>query len=335
MPNHHAGPVKHQSKLPVLVLGSKGEDVRRIQVNLNAALRKRFRHIQESGVFDQDTKDAVLFFQRHFRLKMKDGKVGDETRDALATRVAVITGTISRNFGYQPRAASFGVGKLHLDPDLFITDGNVIIPRPLFSSSGSTASSPAAAASEQAKSNWLFQVQGQQQVALPPLVFPHPGSGPMPGTISSGAISVGFVYRTAADGPHGEFGLTPQFLFNSRNTISDPKYSLQLQLSASYADPWASGPFHSALFLQAVGIVNLAPRSAAFQLAPGAQVSVDIIEDRWNLFVQGTLANQWDLHTGAYSLVPGFSLGSTIQWDIGPKPSKAPRGGRTEAGGNP
>jgi peptidoglycan hydrolase-like protein with peptidoglycan-binding domain len=319
MPNHTASPVKNQSKLPVLVLGSKGEDVRQLQVNLNAALRKHFRHIQESGVFDQNTRDAVLFFQRHFRLTMKDGKVGDETRRALATRVVVITGTISRNFGYQPRAASFGVGKLHLDPDLFITDGDVVIPRQLFSSSSSGASLETAADSAPAKSNWLFQAQPQQQVTLPPLVFPHPGSGPVPGTISSGVISVGFVYRTAADGPHGEFGLTPQFLFNSRNTTSDPKYSLQLQASASFADPWASGRFHSALFLQAVGVVNLAPYSAAFQLAPGAQVSVDIIEDRWNLFVQGALANQWNLNTGQYSLVPGFILGSTIQWEIGGK----------------
>ena len=321
MANPHPHPVKGASKLPVLVLGSKGEDVRRVQASLNAALGKHYRHIDENGVYDQATMDAVLFFQRHFRLSMKDGKVGDETRRALATRVVVISGTISRNFnsGYRPRAASFGVGKLHLDPDLFITCGDKVIPRPLFSSAVSGASAASAAAPAPAKSHWLIQVQPQQQVNLPPLVFPNPGSGPAPGTISSGVISAGFVYRTAADGPHAEFGLTPQFLFNSRNTPTDPKYSFQLQASVSYADPWASGRFHSALFLQAVGAVNLAPSSGAFQLAPGAQLSVDIIEDRWSLFVQGTLANQWTLPTGQYSLIPGFALGSTIQWEIGGK----------------
>ena len=61
MPNHTASPVKNQSKLPVLVLGSKGEDVRQLQVNLNAALRKHFRHIQESGSFRPEYKGRGSF----------------------------------------------------------------------------------------------------------------------------------------------------------------------------------------------------------------------------------------------------------------------------------
>lgn len=326
MSNPHTHPVKSKSKLPLLVLGSKGEDVRKVQANLNAALGSHYRHIEESGDYDQATVDAVYFFQRHFRLTMIDGKVGDEVRRALATRVVVISGTISRNYnsgnfnsGYRPRASSFGVGKLQLDPDLFVTDGDTVIPRPLFPSSASSSgiTTGTAAVAAPAKSHWLFQIQPQQQVNLPPLVFPNPGSGPAPRAISSGAISLGFVYRTAADGPHGEFGLAPQFFFNSRNAATDPKYSLQLQASASFADPWHSDPFHSALFLQAVGAMNLSPNSGAFQLTPGAQISVDIIEDRWSLFVQGTLANQWTLPTGQYSLIPGFALGTTIQWELG------------------
>lgn len=328
MGNHH--PVKSKSKSPILKLGSQGDDVRRVQVNLNAALAKHYHHIKESGVFDQSTKDAVIFFQRHFRLTMIDGEVGDETRTALATRVVVISGTISRNFLYrphQPRAASFGVGKLHLDPDLFITDGDRVIPRPLVlgsgsgsgSSSGTGTGTGTGTASAPAKSHWLIQAQPQQQVTLPPIVFSDPAHGPAPGSVSSGAISLGFVYRTKADGPHGEFGLAPQVLLNSRNTAMDPRYSVQLQASATFADPWAKGRFHSALFLQAVGLVNIAPYSAGFQLAPGAQLSVDIIEDRWNVYVQGTLANQWNFTTGQYSLLPGFVLGSTIQWELGGK----------------
>lgn len=321
MPNPH--PVTSATKLPILKVGSQGEDVRRLQASLNAALGKHYTHIAETGVYDESTKNAVIFFQRHFRLKMIDGKAGDEVRGALATRVVVITGTISRNFGYQPRAASFGVGKLHLDPDLFITNGDTVIPRPLKSASGAgtvpSLATAAAATAATAKSHWLFQAQPQQQVTLPPLVFSDPRHGPAPGSVSSGVISAGFVYRTAADGPHGEFGLTPQFLFNSRNTTTDPKYSLQLQASATFADPWATGRFHSALFLQAVGVINSAPYSAGVQIAPGAQLSVDIIEDRWNVFVQGTLTNQWNFTTGQYALQPGLVLGSTIQWEIGGK----------------
>lgn len=320
-----SGPAKGHSNLPILKVGSHGDDVLWVQKSLNEALKKQYHHVNESGVYDQATKDAVIFFQRHFRLKGIDGEVGDETRAALSTRVVVITGTISRNYvyQYQPRAPHFGVGKLQLDPNLFITNGDTVIPRPLVLGSGSGASggssSGTSSSSAPAKSHWLFQAQPQQQVTLPPLVFPNPGSGPAPGSISSGGISAGFVYRTAADGPHAEFGLGPQFLFNSRNTATDPKYSLQLQASVSFADPWAKGRFHSALFLQAVGVMNFAPFSGAVQVAPGAQLSVDIIEDRWSVFVQGTLTNQWTLPTGEYSLIPGFALGSTIQWDIGAK----------------
>lgn len=318
-----SGPAKGHSNLPILKLGSKGDDVLRVQKSLNEALKKQYQHIPETGVYDQATKDAVIFFQRHFRLKGIDGEVGDETRAALATRVVVITGTIGRNylFQHQPRAPHFGVGKLHLDPDLFITNGDTVIPRPfvLGSGSGAGSSSGSGTAPAPAKSHWLFQAQPQQQVTLPPIVFSDPAHGAAPGTVTSGVISLGFVYRTAADGPHGEFGITPQFLFNSQSATTDPKYTLQLQASATFADPWAKGRFHSALFLQAVGLVNLAPYSAGLQIAPGAQLSVDIIEDRWNVFVQGTLANQWNFTNGQYALLPGVVLGSTIQWELGGK----------------
>lgn len=318
-----SGPAKGHSNLPILKVGSHGDDVLWVQKSLNEALKKQYHHINESGVYDQATKDAVIFFQRHFRLKGIDGEVGDETRAALATRVVVITGTIGRNylFQHQPRAPHFGVGKLQLDPNLFITNGDTVIPRPLVFGSGAGAGSSTGTGSAPApaKSHWLFQAQPQQQVTLPPIVFTDPAHGPAPGSISSGVISAGFVYRTAADGPHGEFGVTPQFLFNSTNTPSDPKYTLQLQASATFADPWAKGRFHSALFLQAVGLVNFAPYSAGLQIAPGAQLSVDIIDDRWNVFVQGTLANQWNFTNGQYALLPGFVIGSTIQWELGGK----------------
>ena len=281
--------------------GSRGEEVRRLQHNLNAALGKRF-HVPENGVFGPRTKAAVLEFQRHFRLKKKDGLVGDETRDALATRLAIISGTIGINPNYRPRSLSFGLGKLQLDPALVAAFSSPYVPPP---------QAPTAK-----KSPWLFQAQPQLMLTPPPFLFHDPMKGPAPGFILSGAVSVGLVYRTAAEGPHWEFGLSPQFLFNTTNTPSDPKYTLQLQGSISYADPWARERFHSELFLQAVGIMNFAPYTAAVQVAPGFQISADIIEDRWNIFLQGTVASQWNLTNGQWMLVPGLTLGSTVQWEF-------------------
>ena len=322
-----SGPAKGHSNLPILKVGSSGDDVLWVQKSLNEALKKQYHHINESGVYDQATKEAVFFFQLHFRLKGIDGEVGDETRAALATRVVVITGTIGRNYLYQhqPRAPHFGVGKLHLDPNLFITNGDQVTPRLFIPGSGSGAGSSSGtgtgtgSSSAPAKSHWLVQAQPQQQVTLPPIVFSDPAHGPAPGAVSSGVVSLGFVYRTAADGPHGEFGLAKQFLFNSQSTPTDPKYTLELVANATFADPWAKGRFHSALFLQAAGLLNLSPNTGALQITPGAQLSVDIIDDRWNVFVQGTLTNQWNLTNGQYALQPGFILGSTIQWEIGGK----------------
>jgi hypothetical protein len=83
---------------------------------------------------------------------------------------------------------------------------------------------------------------------------------------------------------------------NSLSQPSDPRYTLQLQGSATFADPLSYKRLHTALFGQVVLLQNLDPASTVVGLQLGGQVSVDIIEDRWNLFVQGALAGQWTLH---------------------------------------
>ena len=90
-----------------LLFGSRGEEVRRLQVNLNAALRGAIdkgimKPIVEDGKFGGHTRDAVILFQKQFHLKMIDGKVGNETRRALATRVLLLEGSMTRNIATPP-----------------------------------------------------------------------------------------------------------------------------------------------------------------------------------------------------------------------------------------
>jgi hypothetical protein len=133
---------------------------------------------------------------------------------------------------------------------------------------------------------------------------------------------MGLVYRTASEGPHWEFGGLLQPSFNSTNSSTDPRYTLQVQGNVAYADPWAAGRFHTQLFAQVVLIQNLLPKSTVAGLQLGGQVSVDIIADRWNLFLQGAAAGTWDLHddsgnqAGQLLFGPQLTLGTTIQWGL-------------------
>jgi peptidoglycan hydrolase-like protein with peptidoglycan-binding domain len=80
----------------ILQQGSRGEEVRRLQINLNAAIGRRYGYLNTDGKFGPLTKQAVERYQRDFKLKFIDGIVGPETRNALATRIFLIEGTMSR-----------------------------------------------------------------------------------------------------------------------------------------------------------------------------------------------------------------------------------------------
>src|SRR5260370_10785157 len=86
----------------ILRQGSHGAEVRRLQTNLNAAIGRRHGMIAVDGIFGPKTKRAVEHYQRDFRLKAVDGIVGPETRTALATRVLIIQGNMSRSSSPPP-----------------------------------------------------------------------------------------------------------------------------------------------------------------------------------------------------------------------------------------
>lgn len=279
----------------ILITGSKGEEVRRLQVNLNAAIGKRYGYLVSDGTFGPRTKAAVEYFQRHFRLRKIDGKVGPVTRAALATRILLLQGQMTRNVSPPPGPP---------DPP-----GPPKPPSP-------PAPSPVASA----KPPSPFLIQLQPAVGLTPPPFLATGAKPA-SSVMAGQLAMGIVYRTAPEGPHWEFGGAFQPSFNSQNSSTDPRYTLQLQGSVAYADPFGkTDPFHAQLFSQVILLQNLAPSSTAVGVQLGGQLSVDIIDDKWSLFAQGALVGQWTLHddsggqTGQLLFGPQFTLGTTIQW---------------------
>jgi peptidoglycan hydrolase-like protein with peptidoglycan-binding domain len=280
----------------ILREGSHGEEVRRLQVNLNAAIGKRYGLLVPDGKFGRLTKLAVERFQKDFRLKWVDGIVGPETRAALATRVLMIQGEITRTSPTPPSPPK---------------------PRPAPPKPPAPPGPPTPTPAAPARP-FLIQLQPAFGLTPPPFVASAPGQK----SIVTGQLALGIVYRTASEGPHWEFGTILQPAFNSQNSSTDPRYTLQLQGSVAYADPFpGKGRFHTQLFSQVVLMQNFSPSSTVVGLQLGGQVSVDIINDRWSLFVQGVLAGQWTLHgdgggqAGQLQFGPQFTLlGTTIQW---------------------
>ena len=298
----------------LLIEGSRGEEVRRLQRNLNEAMSGQVILLDgvnilpletTTGIFGKRTKAAVERFQKDFKLKKVDGKVGDETRKALAMRVMIIEGSISRNPNppNQPNQPSKPTPQPNQQQPRVI-----VVPPPPPPPPANTG-------------GWVFQAQ--PAMGLTPAPFVQSPSGGGGGSILQGQVTMGIVYRTASEGPHWEFGAAFQPSFNSTNSATDPRYTLQLQGSVTFADPYSSGRFHTALFGQVLAITNLSPTSIAGGLQLGGQISVDIIDDKWNLYSQAGVQalGQWTLYggpggnAGQISFGPVFTvLGTTIQW---------------------
>ena len=156
--------------------GSYGEEVRRLQVNLNAAIGKRYGLLKEDKKFGPRTKRAVEFFQKEFRLKKVDGKVGPETRAALATRVLIIEGEITRVTAPPP-------------PGPPSPPPRPLPPKPP-TPPGPSPSPPAAPASP-------FLLQLLPAVGLiPPPFLVSKGAAPNASTVA-GQLAMGIVHRTA------------------------------------------------------------------------------------------------------------------------------------------
>jgi hypothetical protein len=145
-------------------------------------------------------------------------------------------------------------------------------------------SPPVPTPSRPTDSRWLVQFQPAFGLTPPVFVTTAPPSPVAPTTIVSAQVLMGLVFRTATHGPHWEFGIGGQPQVNSVGSLTDPRYTLAAQGSVAFADPFSAGAFHTQIFDQTLLIRNFVPGSSFLGNQFGIQLSVDIIEDKWNFF---------------------------------------------------
>ena len=166
----------------VLRQGSRGEEVRRLQKDLNAAIGRRYGTIAaEREVSAPIPSRRSKRYQKDFQLKSVDGIVGPETRNALATRVLIIEGMMSRSNSSpspSPSASPNPAAQTATTP-------SVSAPTPV----GPQPSSP--------ESPFLIQLQPAFGLTPPPFASRSPAPtppGPAPSTIVAGQLALGIVY---------------------------------------------------------------------------------------------------------------------------------------------
>ena len=100
---------------PTLSLGSTGEDVKDLQVVLNATVA--YNSLVVDGVFGNLTKEAVMAFQKQYSLTI-DGIVGDQTWAVVdkIVRATLYFGSTGEDVEYlQRRLNGIGFGSLVVD----------------------------------------------------------------------------------------------------------------------------------------------------------------------------------------------------------------------------
>ena len=106
---------QNTSTRPTVSLGSTGEDVKDLQVVLNATVADN--SLVVDGVFGNLTKEAVMAFQKQYGLTI-DGIVGDETWAVIDTivRATLCFGSTGKDVEYlQRRLNGIGFGSLVVD----------------------------------------------------------------------------------------------------------------------------------------------------------------------------------------------------------------------------
>lgn len=287
-----------------LVRGSTGPQVAKLQKVLNQRIRNPQLRIPEHqfGVFGPKTDAAVRDFQHCNKLKV-DGIVGPRTWNALLCRVIFFHGTVKRKVPTikTPGTPPSGVG--HQGPSFSGAPQGAAAAQPAPASTGSR----------------VIQIQPGGQYAAQPWLFTGPRGSTPPGAIWSGQVQIGLVYRTSDKSPHIEFGPNLQFGVNTQSHPDDPRYTVQGNLQLTFAD-LVDPKFHDRLhlvspFLQASAVQNLDPATFALGVSAGNQVSLDLTQDgMFNIFVQTSLAAQWNLSNGQFTLGPQGILGGTVQW---------------------
>jgi hypothetical protein len=272
----------------------RGNDVLELQALLNYHLSGSPPPLATDGVFGALTDARVRDFQETNAIQI-DGVVGPETRSVLYATIKVKIYT----------TVALGEGR-----SIFVARAGGFRSGVLLASAGSTlpiADVPSAQTAPPSLHLDNIQVQAGGQRTFSPWLGPSsPGFNSLVLTAQATFLKVG-------DGPHLE--LTPGVQVAANGAPSDSKYNVQVFFQVTAADLIAPGRFHLfSPFAQATFQSNFAPFGAPTAgLTVGDTLQFDIIKDRWMFFVQGALATNIDLNTGAVSVSPQILTGMSIQ----------------------
>ena len=280
-----------------LCQGIRGDDVRELQALLNYHLPAPPSPLVTDGIFGSQTDARVREFQKRNLIQI-DGIVGPQTRSVL---YATITIKIYTTVALREGRSSFVARAGGLRSGVLLASAGSTLP---------IADVPSAQPAQPATPSFHLdniQVQAGGQRTFSPWLGPSsPGFNSLVLTAQATFLRVG-------DGPHLE--LTPGAQVAANGAPSDSKYNAQVFFQVTAADLIAPGRFHLfSPFAQATFQSNFAPFGAPTAgLTVGNTLQFDIIKDRWMFFVQGALAANIDLKTGAASVSPQILTGMAIQ----------------------
>jgi peptidoglycan hydrolase-like protein with peptidoglycan-binding domain len=314
MGSNKSGVTKNKSAHPScsqrdLRYGDRGDDVKNLQNRLNVVLGRHTHPIPETGYFGDMTQRAVQQVQRRFHIHTSPayfGYVGPRTRAALNIHCVVITVT-------PPPASSSAA------------------PSPPSSPPPTAATQPPSAPQSQTQTS-----QSETQTSEPPKAW----SWFNVGLSLQGQVQYPAAYAVAAQvmptlrlkpfrtpyfarhETHVELGLGLNYSLDGVIASTDPRHGISIVTQAALVDPFSSGNFHSQFFAQAGMAINGIPSTPGqydwrlthyvLQLQGGAQGSYDLIENRWNLFLQVYGGWQDDFTGKMNSGLVGAAVGTQV-----------------------
>lgn len=319
------------SKRRLLLKGMEGEDVRDVQRKLNARLVYYEEKLAEDGIFGDRTDAAVRAFQNRNHLNKIDGKVGDETWDALNTMLGVVMvkadpgpqfpsvldrmiDEAEKNLNRPPQQGGISEAwkrrflERHTQGP-FLTLSDDPIP-----SNGNQTSSTSS------KGDRIYQAQGQVGRVFRPYRNWTKADGwkatRPPGFYNWGAV-LAMTWRTSQDDRHWEYGPLVQVQRN----YADPAWTTQVAFSVLYADLWHLGRWHlGSFYTQPSFTLPLLGNDASLTVPLGYQASFDVVKDgNCNIFVQGQVAASIDFATREIAIGAGVVLGATVNIPSDPR----------------
>jgi peptidoglycan hydrolase-like protein with peptidoglycan-binding domain len=266
-------------------LGDSGNDVRELQHTLQLLATAGDPPLVETGVFDEATRLAVLSFQRRRHLRRADGVVGPETQAALylVQRVRLRISGPATAAGHTSTAPALPNRVDHVVP----------------------------VGGEAPPGAYQIQIQSGGGISLD-------------GNLS-GQLALTFVVRTPrwrgssplSDDPHTEHSWTTALIGSGTGS------GVQIAYQVALADLVAFGRAHLlTLFYSPYVSIPFTPsptNGVQIGLQGGVQMGIDLVPNRLQIGLQGSLAAFYDFGTRSFSADGGALLFLQGMIEFGPR----------------